>query len=113
MADVFEKVSQMQKLTAYTSSIKQLHKGQLSKFNILKPKTQQLRYMLDIVDHNDPAVLGQNTCAVFIVPQGQETMELYRCEEGIKQLHEQVGTSRLIIAKLVIGQEFKSMDVIK
>lgn len=54
-----------------------------------------------------------NSCAVFIVPQGKENSYLFAHFKGLKTFIKQVGTSRLIVIKLLPGNTFKSIDQVK
>lgn len=76
-------------------------------------QSESLRYMIEISDHHDSAILKKNNCSVFIVPQGMENLPMFTSEHGIRELQDQIGTSRLIVAKLVIGQKYKDIDNIK
>jgi hypothetical protein len=67
-----EEVLKLQKLNSYTGQIRELRANQHSTFNVFAQHNQTHRYVIDIFDHGDPVVLKKNTCAVFIVPQGQE-----------------------------------------
>ncbi len=69
--------------------------------------------MIELSDHNDAAILKKNNCSVFIVPQGMETLPFFNTQQGITDLQNQVGTSRLIVVKLVIGQKYKDINSIK
>jgi hypothetical protein len=51
-----DRISELQQLSLYTESIKELKAGQLAKFN-LHGKGNNLRYMLDIRDSEDKAHL--------------------------------------------------------
>jgi hypothetical protein len=70
---VIEKVAEIQRLTAFTKNIGELRLGQIAKFNLHSPITHRIKYMLDIADNNQEAVIAKNNCAVFIVPPGLET----------------------------------------
>lgn len=67
--------------------------------------------MLDVSDSNIQSALIKNNCAVFIVPPGLEAQ--FAGETAIRQIHTQVGTSRLIVAKLVVGESAKSVQEVK
>jgi hypothetical protein len=106
-----EEVLRLQRLNSYTGQIRELRASQHSTFNVFAQHNQAHRYVMDIFDHADPAVLKKNSCAVFIVPQGQEEAEAFGA--GIGELHAQIGTSRLIVARLVAGQHYKDLEFIK
>lgn len=106
-----QQVLTLQKLNTYTGQVRELRAGQHSTFNVFAQHNQAHRYVIDIFDHADDAVLKKNNCAVFIVPQGQEEAEAFGA--GIGELHSQIGTSRLIVARLVAGQHYKDLDFIK
>lgn len=69
--------------------------------------------MIEISDHHDANILKKNNCSVFIVPQGMENLPIFNTEHGIADLQNQIGTSRLIVVKLVIGQKYKDIESIK
>jgi hypothetical protein len=71
-----------------------------------------MRYTIEIID-NEEQKLKQNNCAVFIVPQGKENFHFFSNIKGLKKLIQQIGTSRLIVIKLLTGNIFKSVDQVK
>jgi hypothetical protein len=71
-----------------------------------------MRYTLEVID-NQQSKLQQNTCGVFIVPQGRENSFIFSNLKGLKKLVSQIGTSRVIVVKLLSGNVFKSIDQVK
>ena len=78
------KITQLQRFNSYTKNIKELRPTQIARFNVFGSHKETLRYMLEISDHHDAAVLKKNNCAVFIVPQGMENLPMFASEHGIR-----------------------------
>ncbi len=98
---------------ASQEKVKQLLPYQHLTYNISNPQqSEKMRYTLEIIDNEDTK-LKQNTCGVFIVPQGKENSYLFSNTRGLKRLVGQIGTSRVIVLKLLSGNVFKSIDQVK
>ena len=81
------------------------------KFNLFAAGSHRIKYMLDIADHDDGSVLMNNSCAVFIAPLGMEVQ--FAGESAVRQILHQIGTSRVIVVKLVLGESCKSIQEVK
>ena len=60
----------MQMSVEYANRIKKLCLGQRLQYNVFD-KNQNVRYLLEVIDNADQKRLDNNTCAVFIAPQGK------------------------------------------
>ena len=67
--------------------------------------------MLDIVDSKEEDVLKKNSCSVFIVPVGM--MNQLDGEENMRSLQEQIHCSRLILVRVMAGNNVKSIKEIQ
>lgn len=77
-------IMQLQRFNSYTKNIKELRPNQIAKFNVFGSHNETLRYMIEISDHHDAAILKKNNCSVFIVPQGMENLPMFASEYGIR-----------------------------
>jgi hypothetical protein len=103
--EFYKEINNMQLSIGYGNRVKKLSLGQHLQFNVFDQK-QNVRYLLEVIDSSEEKILHRNTCAVFIAPQGKENSFLYGSEQGLKMLHDQVASSRVIVAKLMSGSVF-------
>lgn len=96
------------------SNKKKLEPGQRTKFNIYNQDAHKsLRYIVEILDAEDREVLALNKCSVFIVPRGRENTYVFNTDEGLKELVQQVKSSRVILAKMVAGNRYDNLEQVK
>ena len=110
--DIELAVLRLQAQTQLSMRTGKLAAGQQFSLEILS-QDRQPRFALEVIDTAANKLLEKNSCVVFIVPQGKERTFLYNTEKGLKMLHDQIPCSRLIVVKLLSGNNFGSFETVK
>jgi hypothetical protein len=79
-----------------------------------KNQKHLIRYLIRIYDNANKKIRSENTCAVFILPQGQELTPSFTYHSRIRELsEEQIPYSRIIFVSLLAGSTYNSLGQVK
>ena len=115
--DVKNEILKTQMLNLKHGNLKELYKGRIVELKFeLDPtltKSELPKFKLVLLDNSSLDIWLENTCAVFIVPQGKELEPMYSSDEGYKLLSSQLKYSRVILVCLNSGNNFVNFETVK
>ena len=115
--DAIEKIKIDQQIYMIAPRLKALDSGrniEMHCYDYSNKGSQNIpRYTLVVTDSEDSKLIMKNTCAAFIVPQGQENATMFCTEDGRQKLISQINTSRVIFVFLGNGHTFDSLKSVQ